>query len=183
MSYYIPNQTSVTREEAHIYAGVILVVAFVQVLAGHGYIFGLQHLGMKMRVACCSVIYRKSLRLSKTSLVQTTIGQMVNLLSNDVNRFDNAIMYIHNLWSSPLETIIITYLLYVLLGPTAIIGIVFLLIFIPLQSKYIIGHTISTYYFEFDADALTSANLWFHNILSSKDCNHQKLIIKIKFFL
>ncbi|KAL3283218.1 hypothetical protein HHI36_006367 [Cryptolaemus montrouzieri] len=133
MSYYIPNQTSISKEEAYSYAAIIVLVAFIQVLAGHSYIFGLQHLGMKLRVACCSIIYRKSLRLSKSALVQTTVGQMVNFLSNDVNRFDNAIMYIHNLWSSPLETIIIMYLLYVMIGPTAIVGIGFLLVFIPLQ--------------------------------------------------
>lgn len=93
------------------------------------------HLGMKTRIACCSLIYRKALRLSKTALGDTTVGQVVNLLSNDVNRFDNAAMFLHYLWLGPLETLIVGYLTYNELGVSAIIGVACLLLFIPLQSK------------------------------------------------
>lgn len=95
----------------------------------------LQHTGMKMRVACCSLIYRKSLRLSNVALAQTTIGQMINLLSNDVNRFDHAAMNFHNLWVTPIQVFLIMYLVYAQVGWTGIVGIGFIMIFIPLQSK------------------------------------------------
>lgn len=97
---------------------------------------GVLHLGMKLRVACCSLIYRKSLRLSKTALRETTAGQVVNLLSNDVNRFDVAVIFAHLLWVGPLETVLVTYLMYQQVGYSAVIGVVFMLLFIPLQSKY-----------------------------------------------
>lgn len=135
MEYYTPNQQTISKDTAYLYAGGIVFMSFVNVMFGHSYMLGLQHLGMRMRVACCSLIYRKSLRLSKSALAETTVGQMVNLLSNDVNRFDFAVIHLHNLWVAPLETILVLYFLYTTVGPSAISGIGILLLFIPLQSK------------------------------------------------
>lgn len=79
----------------------------------------------------------QSLRLSKTALGQTTVGQVVNLLSNDVNRFDVAIIFLHYLWIGPLATVIITYLMWQEISWAAVVGVSFMLAFIPLQGTYL----------------------------------------------
>ncbi|KAK9869834.1 hypothetical protein WA026_003563 [Henosepilachna vigintioctopunctata] len=133
IDYYSPYNTTITRDDAFIYGGIIVLCSLSTVLMFHPYMLGVCHLGMKLRVACCSLIYRKALRLSSTALGQTTVGQVVNLLSNDVNRFDVAVMFAHHLWVGPLETLVVLYLLYTKIGESAFVGIIILIIFIPIQ--------------------------------------------------
>ncbi|KAL1450164.1 hypothetical protein WDU94_002614 [Cyamophila willieti] len=111
---------------------LVLTIGCYSVIT-HSYAFGLAHLSMKIKVAVCALIFRKALRLSKTALGETTVGQVVNLLSNDVNRFDTAFIFLHHLWVGPLLTVIVTYFLYDLIGLSSLIGVAVLLAFIPFQ--------------------------------------------------
>jgi ATP-binding cassette, subfamily C (CFTR/MRP), member 4 len=70
------------------------------------------NLGMKMRIAACSLIYRKSLRLSRSALINTTSGQVVNLLSNDVARFELIALFFHYLWVGPIVAIVVGFLMF-----------------------------------------------------------------------
>ncbi|KAJ8954555.1 hypothetical protein NQ318_000789 [Aromia moschata] len=133
LQFYEPNQTSMSQNEAYLLAGLIVVAVLVNVMCVHNYQYHVMHLGMKIRVAACSLIYRKALRLSKSALAETTIGQMVNLLSNDVGRFDFTGQHLHNLWIAPTETLVVMYLVYIYIGPSGLIGTIFLLLFVPFQ--------------------------------------------------
>ncbi|KYB27685.1 probable multidrug resistance-associated protein lethal(2)03659 isoform X2 [Tribolium castaneum] len=133
LTFYQPLNTEVSQTDAYWYAAGVVICSLANIAFSHPQMLGVMHLGMKMRVACCSLIYRKTLKLSKTALGQTTAGQVVNLLSNDVNRFDVALLFAHQLWVGPLETIVCTYFMYLQVGYSAIIGVAFLLLFIPLQ--------------------------------------------------
>jgi ATP-binding cassette subfamily C (CFTR/MRP) protein 4 len=73
-----------------------------------------------------------------TALGEATVGQVVNLMSNDVKRFDVAIIFLHYLWLGPLQTFVVTYFMWVEVGPSAAIGVASLLLFIPLQGDYLI---------------------------------------------
>lgn len=98
--------------KAELYAAGLMAGSVLTVVCAHPYMLGVLHLGMKMRIALCSLIYRKALRLSRTALGDTTIGQVVNLLSNDVGRFDTVLINVHYLWLAPLELIVVTYLMF-----------------------------------------------------------------------
>uniref|UniRef100_T1IZ26 Uncharacterized protein n=1 Tax=Strigamia maritima TaxID=126957 RepID=T1IZ26_STRMM len=130
--YFTPGSET-TSTEAILYATGVAVCSGIFPLTHHPYFFGVQHTAMQIRVACCSLIYRKAIRLSQAALGQTTIGQMVNLLSNDVNRFDQSILYLHYLWVGPIQTIITVGILWWMLGPSCLAGILVLLLFVPLQ--------------------------------------------------
>uniref|UniRef100_A0A1A9WJ69 Multidrug resistance-associated protein lethal(2)03659 n=1 Tax=Glossina brevipalpis TaxID=37001 RepID=A0A1A9WJ69_9MUSC len=131
IAYYTSGEENV--QTAYVYAAGVILCSALNVIIMHPYMLGTMHIGMKIRVAMCSMIYRKALRLSKTALGNTTAGQVVNLISNDVGRLDLAMLFIHYLWVGPLETLLITYLMYREIKIAAVFGVAFMLMFIPLQ--------------------------------------------------
>lgn len=51
-------------------------------------IFGLHHLGMQIRIALFSLIYKKTLKLSSRVLDKISTGQLVSLMSAHLNKLD-----------------------------------------------------------------------------------------------
>lgn len=76
----------------------------------------------------------QALRLSQTALGETAPGKVVNLLSNDVNRFDWVTMFLNSMWTAPLLTLIVGILLWIEIGVAGMIGIVIVFIVVPIQS-------------------------------------------------
>ncbi|XP_063908439.1 probable multidrug resistance-associated protein lethal(2)03659 isoform X2 [Zophobas morio] len=136
VTYFETGQTLISETEAYIYATVIVLCRLADPLMAHGTMMGLVHLSMKMRVACSALIYRKILRLNKTALADTTIGQLVNLLSNDVSKFDQGFVLANFAWIAPIQAGVGTYLLYHEIGASAFFGMALLLSFIPLQAWF-----------------------------------------------
>ena len=64
-------------------------------------------------------------------------GQVVNLVSNDVRRFDDMGPYSMHIWAGPLEVICVLVMVgSQLTFPAAIAGIATLLLLIPFQVAY-----------------------------------------------
>ncbi|EFA04157.2 ATP-binding cassette sub-family C member 4 [Tribolium castaneum] len=102
--------------------GVILL-AFVNIMIIHHCNLYSQRIGMRSRIATCSLIYRKLLRLNRTSLGQVAVGKLVNLLSNDVQRFDITSTFLHYIWIMPIQAIIAFYVMYRSVGLAALSGL------------------------------------------------------------
>ncbi|XP_017000056.2 probable multidrug resistance-associated protein lethal(2)03659 [Drosophila takahashii] len=122
-----------TIEPAYVYAALVILCTVLDVTIKHPYSFAVTHLGLKIRVGLTSLIYRKSLRLSKTALGEICAGHVINLISNDLGRVDTFIQFTHYLWLGPLQTLLVTYLMYQVIGIAAVFGMSFMLLFIPLQ--------------------------------------------------
>uniref|UniRef100_A0A8C0SL40 ATP binding cassette subfamily C member 4 n=1 Tax=Canis lupus familiaris TaxID=9615 RepID=A0A8C0SL40_CANLF len=134
---YFENQDpndSVALHEAYGYATVLTACTLVLAILHHLYFYHVQCAGMRLRVAMCHMIYRKALRLSNMAMGKTTTGQIVNLLSNDVNKFDQVTVFLHFLWAGPLQAIAVTALLWMEIGISCLAGMVVLIILLPLQS-------------------------------------------------
>eukprot|EP00063_Salmo_salar_P032416 XP_014007251.1 PREDICTED: multidrug resistance-associated protein 4-like [Salmo salar] len=122
--------------EAFGYAAGVCLSTLILAITHHLYFFHVQRSGMKMRVAMCHMIYKKALCLSSAAMGKTTTGQIVNLLSNDVNKFDEVTIFLHFLWVGPLQAAAVLGLLWVEIGPSCLAGMAVLVILMPTQTMF-----------------------------------------------
>ncbi|XP_075981808.1 ATP-binding cassette sub-family C member 4-like [Anticarsia gemmatalis] len=131
-SYY-DNTGSISWGEAVFFAFGIVFCSSVNVMVQHPFMMGVMHMGMKMRVGICSLIYRKALKVNIQAMSESSGGLVLNLMANDVNRFDTGPIFAHYLIIGPLETLLLTVYLYREIGMPAIYGSLIILASIPFQ--------------------------------------------------
>ncbi|KAJ0062303.1 hypothetical protein NL108_007506, partial [Boleophthalmus pectinirostris] len=132
---YDPENTAAFHS-ALCFAAGLSVCSIGLALIHHLYFYYVQRTGMKIRVAMCHMIYKKALCLSSAAMGKTTTGQIVNLLSNDVNRFDEVTIFLHFLWVGPLQAAAVVGLLWAEIGPSCLIGMVVLMFLMPTQTMF-----------------------------------------------
>ncbi|XP_043679995.1 ATP-binding cassette sub-family C member 4-like isoform X1 [Vespula pensylvanica] len=134
----LKNSKRITKEEGIFYALGLVINIIISVCIFHHAYFQSQEIGMQIRVACTSLIYKKILRLSKAALMQTTnAGQIINILSNDMNRFDIVSINLHYLWIAPIQLVVVTYIMWAMIGVSTFFGIIcLLLISFPVQGLF-----------------------------------------------
>ncbi|XP_051154775.1 ATP-binding cassette sub-family C member 4-like [Leptopilina boulardi] len=130
---YFNGTGTVTKTEAYYWAGLFTFLFALRSPFFHLSVHSMLHLGMKIRVSCCSLIYRKVLRTSKSAEACSSAGQIVNLLTNDVNSLDYALPFFHYIWMSPIMLIIIAYIIFIQIELPALTGIALYVLIIPLQ--------------------------------------------------
>ncbi|XP_048239475.1 multidrug resistance-associated protein 1-like [Haliotis rufescens] len=96
------------------------------------------HQGEKVAVriagAIISAIFRKSLRMSNKARKESTVGEIVNLMSVDVEHLRGFTMGLWGIWGNPMKIAIGLYLLYQSLGSSMFSGMAVLLFFIPINT-------------------------------------------------
>ncbi|GFR41484.1 hypothetical protein Agub_g2175, partial [Astrephomene gubernaculifera] len=99
--------------------------------------------GFRMRQQAIAAIHSKVLRLNSAAVGALSTGHVVNLVSNDVRRFDDVMPFWIFLWAAPLELCMVLLMVSLELDfPSALAGVASSLAMIPLQSglvRYIGG--------------------------------------------
>uniref|UniRef100_A0A3P8P7H5 ATP-binding cassette, sub-family C (CFTR/MRP), member 2 n=1 Tax=Astatotilapia calliptera TaxID=8154 RepID=A0A3P8P7H5_ASTCA len=117
--------------EGYLYAVLLMVVALLQSLTLQQYFQRCHVLGMKVRTALMAAVYKKALVVSNDTRKESTVGEMVNLMSADAQRFNDVTNFIHLLWSCPLQIIISIVFLWLELGPSVLAGLGVMVLIIP----------------------------------------------------
>ncbi|XP_041974687.1 ATP-binding cassette sub-family C member 4-like [Aricia agestis] len=133
LTYWSVNST-MSRETAAMYAGCMVAANWLAAFFNHHGNLYCQQYGMKLRVATSSLMFRKIMRMNNGSLGETTAGKVVNILSNDLQRFDLAFLFLHYVWIIPIQLAAVCYLGYQQAGVSSLLGLAALIIIaLPIQ--------------------------------------------------
>ncbi|KAL1496964.1 hypothetical protein ABEB36_008007 [Hypothenemus hampei] len=118
-------------------ASILVLISLISIFIMHHGMFAVSIIGMRVRIAVSSLIYRKIMRLNRKSQGETATGRVINILSNDVQRFDQLTVFLHMIWIMPIQVILVTYLMWNMMGIYCLVGIgAMVLIAIPLQTSF-----------------------------------------------
>lgn len=111
----------------------LFAISFLMaIINGHQSIIAYR-VGFCMRTSLISAIYRKALRVSSEAKRSTTVGEIVNLMAVDSNRFLEMIPYLMLTISAPFTLGLATYLLYNIIGVSVFAGLAVLIIMFPVS--------------------------------------------------
>jgi ABC-type multidrug transport system fused ATPase/permease subunit len=121
--------------EGYKWAAILVAAGLVILFEHHHVFFVTWRKGMQLRISCVASIYAKSLRLSSTHQeTNASTGKIMNLASNDVERFLLAALFINHLFWSPIQSIAILVVGWLSLGPAFAAGFALLVFgFVPFQ--------------------------------------------------
>lgn len=120
--------------KGYFYAAILLITAVLQTLILSQYFQRMFLVGLRIRTALIAAIYRKALRVSNSARKESTVGEIVNLMSVDAQRFVDVTAYINMIWSAPLQIAVALYFLWECLGPSVISGLAVMVILIPVNA-------------------------------------------------
>lgn len=161
IQYFSRPSNQQSNKGAAIGYGVgITMCTFLNILIKHPTMMSELHTGIKMKAALSSVIYRKALKVTQAALSDISPGQVVNLMANDVSRFELFLSPLHYIWIGPIQMFVAAAILYEVVSCSRLwcvqscclddnrlffflfqvsfavfIGVAFIVLLIPLQRK------------------------------------------------
>ncbi|XP_042720019.1 multidrug resistance-associated protein 1 isoform X3 [Lagopus leucura] len=128
------NNKSAPNWQGYFYTGLLFVCSCLQTLILHQYFHICFVTGMRLKTAIVGVIYRKALVITNSARKTSTVGEIVNLMSVDAQRFMDLATYINMIWSAPLQVILALYLLWQNLGPSVLAGVAVMILLVPVNA-------------------------------------------------
>uniref|UniRef100_U3INJ9 ABC-type glutathione-S-conjugate transporter n=1 Tax=Anas platyrhynchos platyrhynchos TaxID=8840 RepID=U3INJ9_ANAPP len=117
----------------YFYAFIMVLLACLQTLFEQRYMYMCLVLGLKLKTVVTGLVYRKILIMSNASRKAVTVGEIVNLISVDVQKLMDLIIYFNGTWLAPIRIIICFVFLWQLLGPSALTSVAVFLFLLPLN--------------------------------------------------
>ncbi|XP_062035577.1 multidrug resistance-associated protein 1 [Lepus europaeus] len=128
------NDTKAPDWQGYFYTALLFISACLQTLVLHQYFHICFVSGMRIKTAVIGAVYRKALVITNSARKSSTVGEIVNLMSVDAQRFMDLATYINMIWSAPLQVILALYLLWLNLGPSVLAGVAVMILMVPFNA-------------------------------------------------
>ncbi|KAK5640038.1 hypothetical protein RI129_010849 [Pyrocoelia pectoralis] len=120
------------KEEIYFYGAAVVCCSFLISSLTHPFLLVTQSLGLKLRVCCSSLVYRKILKLRLDVFDKNSSGKILTLVTNDSNRFNDLPLTMQYIWIGILQVIVITYLVYREFEISSLFGTCSIITFVPI---------------------------------------------------
>uniref|UniRef100_A0A183C536 Multidrug resistance-associated protein lethal(2)03659 n=1 Tax=Globodera pallida TaxID=36090 RepID=A0A183C536_GLOPA len=97
----------------------------------NNYYYLMFRLGTRIQSVLVCAVYKKALRLSNSARRQKTVGEIVNLMAIDVDRFQQIAPQTHQYWSTPLQVSLALYMLWGQIGVSVLSGMAVMVLLLP----------------------------------------------------
>eukprot|EP00935_MAST-01C_sp_MAST-1C-sp1_P002445 g2445.t1 len=118
-------------------AAAIVAISLLYGLSHATWYFATWRFGMRFRIAMTALLFEKALKLQYHSLQAASSGMVINLASNDIERFQKLGIYSIFVLVGPfVGLVLILYFLWQELGPSTLAAYALLFLLIPLQYRF-----------------------------------------------
>ncbi|CAG5127097.1 unnamed protein product, partial [Candidula unifasciata] len=120
--------------KGYVYASAFFVVAVLgSIMFNLNFHIGMT-LGMRIKSALIAAVYKKSLTISNEAKKESTVGEIVNLMSVDCQRLQDVTGYLWVMWSAPLQIFLALFMLWGEMGVATLAGLAVMILLMPINA-------------------------------------------------
>ena len=110
------------KDRLYLFAAALCIAPTVTSLAQSHQLFIQQQIGVKLKNKIVASLYRKTLNLSSSSLQEQTTGRLLTLFSNDAEKIQQLMFFLHGTWGAPVLIVVGLVVLYRVISWAAFVG-------------------------------------------------------------
>ncbi|XP_068100866.1 multidrug resistance-associated protein 1-like [Hyperolius riggenbachi] len=130
------KDTSAPTWQSFFIAVLLLICPCGQSLCLHQHDYICYVIGMRLRAAVVGTVYKKALVISSSGKKNSSSGEIVNLISTDVQKLMDLATCLNYVWSAPFTIIVAMYFLWKTLGVAIFAGIGVFILNLPFMTVF-----------------------------------------------
>ncbi|KAM4698698.1 multidrug resistance-associated protein 1-like [Rhinophrynus dorsalis] len=127
---------SVPAWQGFLVAALLLICPCCQSLFLHQHDYICYVVGMRLRAAIVGSVYKKALIISSAGRKNSSAGEIVNLISTDVQKLMDLATCLNYMWSAPVTIIVAMYFLWQTLGVAVLAGVAVFILNLPFMTAF-----------------------------------------------